>query len=126
MNISEIENTIQELEAGETTFAACDKLASLYIVRNYLKNRTQGTVGGAVAKELSDILPEYKRYCDTKRRYQLFEVTQDAVLHAMAGLCKEIDEFMRTLYSSTDSPEERAYIIEEISRLQNLGSVQSQ
>ena len=38
LNIAEIENTIQELENGNTTFDSCIKLASLYIVREHHLN----------------------------------------------------------------------------------------
>ena len=35
MNIGMIENTIKELEKEEPTFAMCQNLASLYIVRDH-------------------------------------------------------------------------------------------
>lgn len=36
MNIDEIDREIKALEKGQTTFAACEKLAQLYIVRDHL------------------------------------------------------------------------------------------
>lgn len=120
MDIVEINNTIEELERGDTTFANCQKLSCLYIVREHLQNSTHEAVNTQVAKELNDILPQYKRYCEVKRRYQMHELTIEAVLQSMQIVCNEIDEFMRTLYSSTDTAEEREYIRVEIAKLQNL------
>lgn len=36
MNIDEINREIKALETGQTTFAACEKLSQLYIVRDHL------------------------------------------------------------------------------------------
>ena len=116
LNITEINNTIIELENGDTTFANCQKLASLYIVRDKLSNHVN-----AVEHELSDILPQYKNYCAVKRKYQLSELTVDAVINSIGGVCKEIQEFIETLYGSTDTQEERERIQQMIQNLQKIG-----
>lgn len=103
MDISEINNTIEELENGETTFSNCEKLSSLYIVREHLS-------GDAVVNEYSDILPSYNDYCKYKRLYQLGEVTSRCVEIAMQKVCQEISEFITTLYISIDTSEERKII----------------
>lgn len=36
MDVREIERQIHNLEAGQTTYAACEKLAQLYVVRDHL------------------------------------------------------------------------------------------
>ena len=111
LNITEITNTIAELENGDTTFANCQKLASLYIVRdNFNKEdmqevQTQQVV--EVEHELSDILPQYQKYCEIKRKYQMNEVTENAVINSIDNVCREIAEFLQTLYGSTDMQEER-------------------
>ena len=116
LNITEINNTITELENGDTTFANCQRLASLYIVRDTFSNSTN-----AVEHELSDILPQYKKYCAVKRKYQLNELTVDAVINSIDGVCKEIQEFIETLYGSTDTPKERERIQQMIQNLQRIG-----
>lgn len=116
LNITEINNTIIELENGDTTFANCQKLASLYIVREKFSNHVN-----AVEHELSDILPQYKNYCAVKRKYQLHELTVDAVISSIGGVCKEIQEFIEVLYGSTDTYEERERIQQMIQSLQKIG-----
>lgn len=112
LNKQEINNTITQLENGDTTFDNCIKLAALYTVRNYFITN-DSKQEESVTKELSDILPQYKIYCAVKRKYQMGEATDFRVIKAMGDLCLEISEFFSTLYSSTDMPEER----QEISKL---------
>ena len=38
INIDELESTILELEQHDTTYATCEKLAWLYIVRDHISN----------------------------------------------------------------------------------------
>lgn len=110
MDIAEINNTIAELENGETTFASCDKLASLYIVREHLNE-------DEVINEYNDILPSYSEYCEYKRKYQLGEVTERCVELSMQKVCQEISEFIHTLYISIDTVEERKIISDMIQNL---------
>lgn len=104
MNITEINNTVVELENGETNFANCQKLASLYIIQDRYNSNIPSN---NVENELSDILPQYQRYCTLKRKYQLNEVTENAVINSIYNVCQEITEFLQTLYGSTDMQEER-------------------
>ena len=103
MDISLIDRTIEELEDSDTTFPNCADLASLYIVRNFYKPKSYSSV----ESELNDIAPSYKKYCDIKRKYQLNEITYDHVINSMRNVCREISEFIMTLYSNTESREER-------------------
>lgn len=116
MNIEEISNTIEELENGDTTFVNCQKLASLYIVRENFKIDYQRMVT-PVEEELNDILPQYQTYCEVKRRYQLNEVTEPAVIDSLNRVCKEIREFLHTLYSGTDMEQERYIIVETLQQI---------
>lgn len=124
LNIEEVNNTIEELENSPTTFDTCLKLSSLYIVRDNYKrpeNRDgsdeNNHVNNEVVKELNDILPQYKEYCEVKRKYQLKEVSEQAVIKHLTEVCREIQEFIDVLYSSTDFNDERHIIVETLLKL---------
>lgn len=122
IDMQEVLNTIDELENMPTTFDTCMKLASLYIVRDKYKPPLQTVVDtkyDEVKQELSDILPAYKKYCTIKRKFQLHEIPASAVITGIDMVCREIDEFIRTLYSSTDMIEERNALKNTIDRLYN-------
>lgn len=110
MNITDINRTIAELEEDSTTFENCEKLASLYIVRDKFNT----------SDELDDILPQYRKYTDMKRRYQLGEVSEKTVEKQTKIVCREISEFLHQFYSSTDLPEERNIFKSMINALQNI------
>lgn len=112
LNLDEINNTIAELENGNTTFDTCSKLASLYVVRDKLM-----TGETKVEKELNDILPQYKAYCEVKKKYQQYELPEIAIQAAMKDVCIEIKEFIYTLYSGTDTVEERKQLKEMLKDL---------
>ena len=116
-----VENTIQELEDNDTTFNNCEKLASLYIVRHFNSaalNQVSAIENDIVGKELTDILPNYQRYCEIKRQYQLTGTEKEAVLTHIAAVCKEVLEFLHMLYNNTDLPEERHIIEQNLSNIQ--------
>ena len=116
MDLTEITDTIESLENSATTFDNCSKLASLYIVREQLQRSVTPQIT-EVESELKDILPQYRLYCQVKRKYQLNELTEQAVYIAMKDVCREIQEFIHTLYTSTDTPKEREMIKNLISAL---------
>ena len=121
LDIEQIRDTITELENGSTSFDNCLKLASLYIVsENY--NRGQNASDNAVERELTDILPQYKKYVAVKREYELGNTGEKLVKNAIHILCNEIYEFLHTLYSCTDLQEERDAIHNLIQDLQKVGS----
>ena len=108
LDMETISNTITELEDGGTNFNTCMKLASLYIIReHYTPPKEVVEASDSVTEELSDILPSYKSYCEIKTEYQLHKLDKDSVLYAMKSLGKEISDFLTTIYSSTDTEEER-------------------
>ena len=119
LDIEEIENTIEELENERTTFENCLKLASLYIIRGE-HSKPVYDVGNDVQRELNDILPQYKKYVEVKRRYQLGEVTEKAVENMIKNVCIEISEFIHTLYTGTDLPIERFCIKNMLENLMDL------
>lgn len=115
MNISTINELIEELEQGETSLSNIRNLSALYNVKAHIlgtKNFDRTT------KELSDILPSYLKYIDIKRKYQLHEIGEDIVYINMKELCKEIKEFIQTLYSGTDTPKERELLKQTIKEIQ--------
>ena len=126
MDINLIEDTIEELEQDATSFENCEKLASLYICRdNYLKrfsavsDVSESVSHDYVATELQDILPAYKKYVETKRRYQQFEVVDKMLTYAMQNLCDEIVDFIAELYHNTETQAERALIVEMITNMRS-------
>ena len=107
LNLEEINNTISELEQGETTFDACIKLSALYTVRDKLL-----TPQTEVENELDDILPVYRKYVDVLKAYQMGNSSDSALSDCMQLLCQEIQEFIISLYSSTQDKKFSHYIEE--------------
>lgn len=113
LDLKLIEDTIQELENEPTSFENCNLLASLYICREQNKNRNMSVIevsNDTYHLEIDDILPAYKNYIDTKRRYQQFEVVDSMLIYAMDNLCREIKEFIADLYYNTESEAERVLL----------------
>ena len=102
MDMLEIKNTIEELENGPTTYDNAIKLSALYNVRVNLNSDTE--------KELEDILPQFKMYVAVKKGYQLKELTAEDLKFAMRSMCRDIEEFLETLYNNTELEEERTTI----------------
>ena len=81
---------IEKLENGSTTYDSCAKLASLLYLHNYYKSKSLEPTEDLdikkkeVIKEYSDILPQYKAYCETKRKYQMKETTEMSLLQKSA------------------------------------------
>ena len=110
LNLDEINATILELENSATTLENCRKLAILYVVRQNAQNAIlsdSDASESAVVEEYTEILPSYRSYVATKRKFQLFETTPEAVLASLSLLCEEIREFLTALYASTTSESER-------------------
>ena len=111
MDIRDINNYIKELEEDIFNFDNIQDLAYLYIIRNNFQKDN-------VTIELNDILPEYHKYIEVKKKYQLKQVTEEALIDAVKSVCKEIREFVLTIYNNTDMEKERKqirFIIEDLS-----------
>lgn len=113
LDVTEIQSTIKDLEDGDTTFDTCIKLAALYTVHDRLTQQSPDTI----EKELNDILPQYKLYKEVKRKYQLHELNETAVYLSMQDVCKELKELIQSIYSGTDTEQERQLIKEMIQSL---------
>ena len=103
MDIYAIQDTIKELELGDTTLQNVSDLANLYVVRDRLLDT-------GVKQELDDILPAYTDYVKVKQRYQRKEISEGAVVKSLKYLCAEVEEFIATLYKCTDMNKERKCI----------------
>lgn len=115
MNIDDINKEINRLQQ-ENSYEACQKLASLYIVKDHLHPSIQDET----EKQLMDILPSYNKYVCTKRNYQLGNAGEKAVEMTLNNLCQEVFEFVVSLYSSTSTPEERCYLQELSDKIKNF------
>lgn len=112
MDIKYIDKLIGEFENSEESLSNIRTLSSLYIVREYCEKKSD-----IVEQELDDILPQYRTYCEVKRKYQMRELSEQAVFTAMNNLCRELSEFVHILYSSTDTETERKILTETINEL---------
>ena len=106
MSVQEINDLIADLEESDSSLSNIRNLSSLYIVRKHLLENSMDNV----TNQLDDILPSYIEYVKIKRKYQLNELTEQAVYLSMQQVCKEIKEFLHILYSNTDTPKEREMI----------------
>lgn len=115
MDISTINELIDDLENAETSLSNVRNLSALYNVKTHLLGTEKFD---KTTKELNDILPSYINYIETKRRYQLKEINETNVLIQLQRVCKEIKEFIQTLYSGTDMPKEREILQQMIKEMQ--------
>lgn len=119
LDLELINNTITELEADETNFSNCIKLAALLTIKsNYTQPEAEIEPFDQVRKELEDVLPHYLEYCNLKTDYQLGKVGKEPILKALTSVSKEVEEFVQTLYRSTDMPEEREILQSMVCRIQ--------
>ena len=110
MDIKYIDKLISEFENSEESLSNIRALSSLYIIRDHCNQ-------DVVEQELDDILPQYKSYCEIKKRFQMKQLPEQAVFTAMNNLCRELSEFIHILYSNTDTKTERQILTETINEL---------
>lgn len=120
MDITAIEDNIKELENDATTVDNVKELAFLYIVRDNLKRENLRVGSDEIHDEFEDILPEYRKYVEIKRKYQLGELPEIEVKRSIKRVCKEVYEFIHTLYCCTDMPAERECIDSLLLKLRKL------
>ena len=117
MTLQNLNTLIEELEQSESSLSNIRNLSSLYIVR---KEMIENINYDKVQTELDDILPSYIDYIITKKKFQLNEITEQAVFISMQTLCREIREFIQSLYSNTDTPKEREMIRNLIDQIKEI------
>ncbi len=120
MDITAIEDNIRKLENTATTVDNVRELAFLYIVHDHLKNQNLRVGSDIINDEFEDILPEYRKYVEIKRKYQLGELPEIEVKRSIKRVCKEVYEFIHTLYCCTDMPAERDCIDNLLAKLNKL------
>ena len=96
-----------------TDFLRVMVLSSLYIVREHFDK------DDAVITEYNDILPNYSKYCEIKRKFQLNELPDTAIQPAILAVCKEVKEFLLILYNNTDTQNERELLQEMLNSIVN-------
>lgn len=107
MELAVINEMIDELEQSDTSLSNVRNLSALYNVKTHLLGTE---LYSNTVKELNDILPSYIEYIDMKRKYQLGEIQETMLFSYLEAVCKEIREFIQTLYSGTDTQNERDII----------------
>lgn len=120
MDITAIEDNIKELESESTTVDNVKELAFLYIVHDHLKKENLRVGSDDIHDEFEDILPEYRKYVEIKRKYQLGEISEMEIKRSIKRVCKEVYEFIHTLYYCTDMPAERECIDSLLLKLRTL------
>lgn len=119
MNITTIQEEIERLQEADTTYSNCSKLADLYIVQEYMQDKSSNNTD-EVIEEYQDILPMYKIYCEKKKRYERKELPEEAIIAAMQDVSTEIKEFIQTLYANIDTEKEKDILIETIATIKTL------
>lgn len=115
MDINIINQAIQDLENTEINSAVIKELAALYIIRDkYNYSNTTDPDQSDV-----DILPSYRRYQTIKRKFQLGEISEDALVPNMKLIMEELEEFLLLLYTNTYLRKERLCIEQTISNITN-------
>ena len=123
MELVEVNSMIRELEQSDSSLSTARNLAALYIIQGQLQGRLDDVLSksdDAVLTELYEVIPSYKQYVIAKRRQQLNEISNDAVLSALTRLGKEIKDFIRTLYTSTSSEAERKVLHKIVTDLKDV------
>lgn len=118
IDLSEINSTIKKLEHGETTYSNCDKLAALYTVRDHMTSAAE--VMDEISDKLRNIIVLYTAYQEMKKKYHSREVSEQPVVVSMNQLCRDIKEFMVTLYKNTETDEERTQLKQMIKALHDM------
>lgn len=123
MDIIEINNTIKELESADASLSNVRNLASLYIVQGQMQGKLNSVLqqsNDVVLTELYEVIPSYKQYVIAKRRRQLNEISGELVLDTLSRLGKELRDFVKSLYTATDSENERIMLAKIITDLKDV------
>ena len=118
MNLTEVNDATKELLNGPLTLSNARNLSALITIQSYMKNAIQSKPDG-LEQELNDILPQYKEYCNIKRGYQLGKLSDTDLIVAMRRVCKEVNEFLLSLYENTETAEERTILKTMLKDVQN-------
>ena len=104
---------IQEMKAREPTPQNIRDVALLELWLNSKKDNNDSipTVSNVeIVKETKEILPAYFFYTDSKRKYQLKEITEEKMLNSLKALTDELLDLVNLIYRNTDTTEERTLL----------------
>lgn len=107
MDLIVINELITDLEKAESSLSNVRNLSALYNVRTHLIENKPKDIA---RKELDDILPSYIDYIGSKRKSAMTLISDEYTCINMQRLCKEIKDFIQSLYTGTSSDAERNVI----------------
>lgn len=131
LDLEEINREIDKLENCQTSYATCERLSILYNVRDHItehehvenedETRHKHNEEKAATKlNIGEKLPCYKTYCDTKKKYRRYEVTEQPLEMATNDLCCDMKKFILSLMSNADTTEEKNKVKEMIVQLHEM------
>lgn len=101
---------ICEMKAKEPT---AQNMRDVALLELWLNSKQQN-IGSAqtvsnteIVKETKDVLPAYFFYVESKRKYQLKEITKEKMLDSFKVLNEELLDLINLIYRNTDTTEER-------------------
>ena len=89
INLDEIEDEINRLEHGNTTYSACEKLSVLYTVRNQLSQ-------GDCPKQAEESYSSYSFAAEPKSEF--LKVVADAPLEGVMDILNKHMEVVKAIY----------------------------
>lgn len=121
INFEQIQKEISEHENKPLTAENCKILSSLYIIKEHLNKGANTEPKGVIeppivspppkSKDVNDnIFKTYTTYVQTKKDYQVQNVTKEKLLYSLEVFSQELKDFFAKLYRNTDTPEEREII----------------
>ncbi len=79
-----------------------------------------GEEKAVMKSDAGEIMPCYKTYCDTKKKYRRYEVTEQPLEMATNDLCCDMKKFILSLMSNADTTEEKNKVKEMIVQLHEM------
>lgn len=110
LDIKDIEEAIQELEQGETTYTACNKLASLYIVRDKLGEKVDLVSESNIDEQISDIQNLFVTYM------------RDRNIANLNNMLDSTYKMISELYHTCSDPNERNIFHKFIDSISSINS----
>lgn len=110
LDIREIEEAIQELEQGEATYTSCNKLASLYIVRDKLGEKVDLVPDSNIDEQISDIQNLFVTYM------------RDRNITNLSNMLDSTYKMISELYHTCSDPNERNIFHKFIDSISSINS----
>lgn len=110
LDINEIEEAIKELEQGEATYASCNKLASLYIVRDKLTDKVDLVPESDIDEQIEDIQGLFVTYM------------RDRNITNLNNMLDSTYKMISELYHTCSDPNERNIFHKFIDSISSINS----